>query len=79
MKLLDHVRKQFYRKIIIMPIVQSFLNLPFELLSPRFCATNRCSSMYIISPPRLRYKRGSIRFAIIRRLNMCYFSDIKYE
>ena len=39
--------------------------IPFELLSPKFWATSRCSSMYIISPPRFKYNNGSIRFAMI--------------
>ena len=39
--------------------------IPLELLSPRFWATSRCSSMYIISPPRFKYNNGSIRFAMI--------------
>ena len=40
-------------------------NIPLELLSPRFWATSRCSSMYIISPPRFKYSNGSMRFAMI--------------
>ena len=40
--------------------------IPLELLSPKFWATNRCSSIYIISPPRFKYNNGRIRFAMIR-------------
>ena len=40
--------------------------IPLELLSPKFWATSRCSSIYIISPPRFKYNNGRIRFAMIR-------------
>ena len=51
--------------------------LPFELLSPKFWATKRCSRIYIISPPRFRYSKGNIRFAILHEfIVLLYFFSI---